>query len=218
MSDSLQTPSTTIRYDSRAHYDRETVEAILDAGFVAHVGFVGADGRPVVIPMVYARAGDALVLHGLPATRLMRSLATGIDVCVTVTHLDALVLARSPFHHSVNYRSVVVLGRAELVTDPQEKNRLLDLLVEHLVPERVASLRATTAKDLRGTSVLRVPITEASAKIRSGGPSDEEDDYALPIWAGIVPVTTVYGEPEPDPRNLPGVEVPDHVRRLVSPV
>jgi hypothetical protein len=214
VTDSLQTPATTIRYETRAHYDREAVHAVLDAAFVAHVGLVGADGRPVVIPMLYARVDETLIIHGSPATRLLRTLGKGADVCVTVTLLDGLVLARSSFHHSVNYRSAVVLGRAEPVDDVDERGRLLDLLTERIAPGRLPSLRTMTRKEAQGTSVLRVPIREASAKVRSGGPIDDDEDYALPIWAGVVPITTSYGAPVPDPRNNAGVELPDHVAAL----
>ena len=193
MTDSLQSPATTIRYESRAHYDREAVHAILDAAYVAHVGLVGGDGRPVVIPMLYARVDETLIVHGSPATRLLRSLGRGADVCITVTLLDGLVLARSAFHHSVNYRSAVVLGRAEVVGDVDERGRLLELLTERVAPGRVPSLRAMTRKEAQGTSVLRVPIREASAKVRTGMPIDDEEDYELPIWAGVVPITTTYG-------------------------
>ena len=214
MSQSLFSASTKVRYEARARYDRDSVHAILDAAFVGHLGIVASDGRPVVIPMLYARDGETLIVHGSPATRLMRSMAKGIDVCLTVTLTDGLVLARSAFHHSVNYRSVVVLGTAEPITDAAEKQAALELLTDRIAPGRVPSLRAMTPKELAGTSVLRLPIREASAKVRTGGPVDDEDDYALPIWAGVVPMHTVYGTPIADERNLASVVVPDHVRAL----
>lgn len=215
MDDTLQTGATTVRRDDRAAYDRATVHAILDAAHVAHVGLVAADGRPVVVPMLYARDGESLLVHGAPATRLVRSLRRGVDVCVTVTIVDGLVLARSAFHSSMNYRSVVVLGRAVPVTDAAERAAALDTLTDHLAPGRRAHVRPMTAMEAQGTAVLRVPITEASAKVRVGPPVDDEEDYELPIWAGVVPVSATYGAPVPDERNLPGVAVPDHVLALL---
>ncbi len=190
------------------------MHAILDAAFVAHVGLVAADGRPMVIPMLYARQDETLIVHGSPATRLLRALGKGVDVCLTVTLVDGLVLARSAFHHSANYRSAVVLGRAEPMEDVAEKTAALEFLTARIAPDRVPMLRAMTRKEAIGTSVLRIPIVEASAKVRTGGPVDEEEDYALPIWAGVVPMTTVYGAPIADERNQPGVVVPDHVLAL----
>jgi nitroimidazol reductase NimA-like FMN-containing flavoprotein (pyridoxamine 5'-phosphate oxidase superfamily) len=214
MAQSLVSTSTTIRFEDRARYERSDVYAILDAAFVGHVGLIADDGRPVVIPMLYARDGDALLLHGSPATRLVRSLKRGIDVCVTVTLLDGLVLARSAFHHSVNYRSAVVLGRATPVDDRAERAAALELITDRIVPGRVPTLRPMTDKEVAGTAVLRIPITEASAKVREGWPVDDDEDYELPIWAGVVPLRTGYEAPRADPRNLAGVELPEHVRRL----
>jgi nitroimidazol reductase NimA-like FMN-containing flavoprotein (pyridoxamine 5'-phosphate oxidase superfamily) len=216
MTQSLVSDSTKVRYEARGHYDRDTVHAILDASYLAHVGLVAADGRPVVIPMLYVRQGETLIVHGSPATRLLRTMRKAADVCVTVTLLDGLVLARSAFHHSVNYRSVVVLGRAEVVEDHDEKVAALELLTDHVAPGRVPFLRAMSAKEAQGTSVLRIPIREASAKIREGGPSDDEEDYALPIWAGVVPTSIAHGTPVPDLRNLPDLAVPDHVTALLT--
>ena len=216
MPESLQSPATTIRYETRAHYDREAVHAILDAAFVAHVGLVGSDGRPVVIPMLYARDGESLIIHGSPATRLLRTLGKGADVCVTVTLLDGLVLARSAFHHSMNYRSAVVLGQATPIADVAERASILEFLTDRIAPGRVPSLRAMSTKEAQGTSVLRVPIREASAKIRTGMPIDDDEDYELPIWAGVVPMTTTYGAALPDPRNPAHVPVPEHVTALVK--
>lgn len=202
------------RSAKRARYDRATIDAIVDAVLVAHVGTV-RDGKPVVIPMLCVRDGDWLLLHGSPAAGTM---VRGRDqeVCVTLSVLDGLVLARSAFHHSLNYRSVVVLGRAELVRDEAERSRALEALMERLVPGRQATLRPTTETELRQTAVLRVSLATASAKVRSGPPADDEPDYGLPIWAGVLPVATVIGEPQPDPRLMPGVDVPEHVRRLVE--
>ena len=204
------TPATTVRYAARARYDRATVHSILDQGLLAHVGFV-VDGDPFVIPMVYARVGDDLLLHGSPATRLFRALRPAPRICVTVTLVDGLVLARSAFHHSANYRSVVVVGEPEQVDDLKERAEALDRITERLVPGRLEHLRPVSDKDLRGTRVVRLPITEASAKLRSGPPSDEEEDYELPIWAGVLPFSTGIGAAIPDERNLPGVALPEHV-------
>jgi nitroimidazol reductase NimA-like FMN-containing flavoprotein (pyridoxamine 5'-phosphate oxidase superfamily) len=202
------------RSPRRARYDRANIEAIVDAVPIAHVGTV-RDGRPVVIPMLCRRDGDWLLLHGSPAAG---SIVRGRDqeVCVTLTVLDGLVLARSAFHHSLNYRSVVVLGRAEVVHDEAERERALEALMERLVPGRQATLRPTSAAELKQTAVLRLSLAKASAKVRSGPPADDEADYGLPIWAGVLPVMTVVGDPVPDPRLAPGLEVPEHVRRLVG--
>ena len=202
------------RSAKRARYDRETIEAIVDATLIAHVGTV-RDGLPVVIPMLCGRDGDWLLLHGSPAAG---TIVRGRDreVCVTLTVLDGLVLARSAFHHSLNYRSVVVIGRAELVRDEAERRRALEALMERLVPGRQATLRPTTDAEVRQTAVLRVSLEKASAKLRSGPPADDEADYDLPIWAGVLPVTTTFGSPEPDPRLAAGIELPEHVRRLAG--
>ncbi len=202
------------RVPERAAYDRDSVNAILDAGLVAHVGTV-RDGSPVVIPMFYVRDGDSLLLHGAPASGVIRR-GKGTEVCVTVTHLDGLVLARSSFHHSMNYRSVVVIGTAEPVTDRAEKEAALEHFVEALVPGRQADLRPTTNKELDGTGVLRLSLENASAKSRSGQPVDDEEDYELPIWAGTMAITTTYGEPESDDRLIEGVSVPDNVTALTT--
>lgn len=200
------------RSAKRAAYDRETVDAIVDAALVAHVGTV-RDGRPVVIPMLAVRDGDWLLLHGSPASGTVRR-GRDQDVCVTMTLLDGLVLARSAFHHSLNYRSVVILGTAELISDPAERARALDVFMERLVPGRGEQLRPTTEAELKQTAVLRIPLARSSAKTRSGPPGDEEEDYDWPVWAGVLPVTTTIGEPEPDPRLTPGVETPGNVLGL----
>jgi uncharacterized protein len=209
------TPSTTIRKEARGHYDRPTVHAILDEGLVAHVGFV-VDGDPFVIPMVYARRGDELLLHGSPATRLFRTLRPRPRICATVTLVDGLVLARSAFNHSVNYRSVVVVGEPDEVADHDERIAALDAITEKLTPGRIPSLRAMTDKEVKGTRVVRLPITEASAKVREGPPIDEDEDYDLPIWAGVLPFRTAVGTALPDPSNHDGLAVPDHVRAMES--
>jgi nitroimidazol reductase NimA-like FMN-containing flavoprotein (pyridoxamine 5'-phosphate oxidase superfamily) len=196
------------RLPERASYDRETVHAILDEGFVCHVGFV-LDGRPFVIPTGYARVGETLYLHGSTGSRL--GLRPEVDVCVTVTLLDGLVLARSSFHHSMNYRSVVVLGRARRVTDPTEKDAALSALVDHIVPGRSQAVRGGTAKELAATAVLSLPLAEVSAKIRTGPPKDDDEDYELPIWAGVLPLGLAAGAPAADPLLPSGVPVPAHV-------
>jgi hypothetical protein len=201
---------TVRRLPERARYDRETVAAILDEGLVCHVGFVDG-GQPFVIPAVYARWGDRLVVHGSAASRLMKVLAAGAPACVTVTLLDGLVLARSGFHHSMNYRSVVVVGTAAEVTDPAEKRRALDAIVDHVVPGRAASLRPPSRKEMQATRVVTLPLDEASAKLRTGPPKDEEADYALDLWAGELPLRLVPLEPVADPRLHGGAAAPSHV-------
>jgi len=196
------------RLPKRASYDKAQVYSILDEGRVCHVGFV-VDGQPYVIPTGYARVDDLLYLHGSTASRMLRALDEGVQVCVTVTLVDGLVLARSAFHHSVNYRSVVVLGRARLVTDPHEKLEALRSFTNHLVPGRWDEVRPPNKQELKATSVLALPLVEVSAKIRIGPPIDDEEDYSLPIWAGVVPVRTEWGEPIPDARILPDVRAFD---------
>jgi nitroimidazol reductase NimA-like FMN-containing flavoprotein (pyridoxamine 5'-phosphate oxidase superfamily) len=181
----------------RGVFDRSAVYRILDEGFVCHVAFA-VDGQPYAIPTGYARVGDVLYLHGSAASRMLRSLSTGIPVCVTVTLVDGLVLARSAFHHSINYRSVMILGQARLVTDPAEKTAALRAFTNHIVPGRWEELRPVTTQELAGTSVLVLPIEEASAKVRTGPPIDEEEDLTWPVWAGVVPLAQQDGEPLPD--------------------
>ena len=188
---SLQTapsPRTQVeRLPERGHYDRETIYGILDQAFLCHVGFV-VDGQPFVIPTGYGRSWDSLYIHGSGASRMLRNLSAGVPVCVTVTLLDGLVVARSLFHSSMNYRSVVILGQARLVTDPDEKLRALRAVSEQIFPGRWDDARQPTEQELKATSVLAVPLAEASAKIRTGPAKDDAEDYALPIWAGIVPL------------------------------
>ena len=206
-----QTKRTTLkRLPARGHYDRETINAILDEGFICHVGFV-LDDQPYVIPTGYARVGEDLYIHGSAASRMMRNLSSGINVCVTVTLIDGLVLARSAFHHSINYRSVVVLGKAELVSDVDEKIKALEALTEHIVPGRWADVRWPTELELKATTVLKLAIDEASAKVRTGGPSDDEEDYAMDVWAGVLPLSLVTGEPVRDHRLDPSIGPPEHV-------
>ncbi|HEY0179534.1 MAG TPA: pyridoxamine 5'-phosphate oxidase family protein [Dokdonella sp.] len=202
------------RVKQRARYDRASVHAILDAGFVAHVGFCGERGQPFVIPMLYARDGDALILHGSVASRLVRALGDGIDACVGVTHVDGLVLARSHFHHSVNYRSAVLFGRAAPIADAAAKAAALARFVDALVPGRAAEARAGDRNELAATGVLRFEIEDASAKIRDGGPKDDAADLELPYWAGVVPATLAFGAPVPDERAA--AEPPASVRALLA--
>jgi nitroimidazol reductase NimA-like FMN-containing flavoprotein (pyridoxamine 5'-phosphate oxidase superfamily) len=192
------------RLPKRAVYDKAQVCAILDEGFVCHAGFA-VDGQPYVIPTGYGRAGDLIYIHGSAASRMLRTLDHGVDVCVTVTLVDGFVLARSVFHHSMNYRSVVVLGRARLVTDREEKLAALRSITNHIVPGRWEEARQPTDLELKATSVLALPLEEVSAKVRTGGPVDDDDDYALPVWAGLVPLRQQLGDPIPDERLLQGV-------------
>ena len=212
----MKTTRTSLkRLPKRGHFDRETIYAILDEAFFCHVGFV-VEGQPYVIPTGFARAQDELLIHGSAASRMMRNLADGIDVCVTVTLVDGLVLARSAFNHSVNYRSVVILGRAEVVTEESEKNAALEAFTEHIIPGRWAEVRWPTKLELKATTVLRLPINEASAKIRTGDPVDDDEDYALNTWAGVLPLAITPGEPIPDTKLTKGIAVPDHVRSSLT--
>lgn len=186
------------RHSERASYDRDLVHAILDEGMLAHVG-VNTDRGPRVIPMMYARQGDILYLHGAPANQVLTRAASGVEVCVEVTLLDGLVLARSAFNHSMNYRSVVVYGRADRVTNDAEKLHALDVLVRRLTPDRVDAVRTPSRAELAGTQVLALPLTEVSAKVRTGGPTDDAADLDRPVWAGVIPLTLVAGEPVPAP-------------------
>ncbi len=210
MSEITPTDRTTVRREERSSYDRSEIEAILDQALFCHVGFVD-DGRPVVIPMLHARLGEHVYLHGSPATRMFRLFKKGHDVSVAVTLMDGLVLARSAFDHSANYRSVVMFGRTEAIEDLDERTAVLDAFTDKLVPGRRPSLRPMTEKEVRATAVVRVPMIEASAKIRTGPPVDDEADYALPIWAGVIPILTSFGEPIPDPRQHPDATEPDHL-------
>jgi uncharacterized protein len=196
----MRTARTKLRrLPKRGAHDRPTIDAILDEALISHVGFVH-DGRPAVIPTLHARIGDEILIHGSAASRMLRALAAGIDLCLTATLIDGLVLARSAFHHSVNYRSVVLYGQAHLVTEPDEKEQALEAFTERLLPGRWAGVRWPTRKELKATTVLRLPISEGSAKVRTGPPVDDEPDYALDVWAGVVPLTLTRGEPVQDAR------------------
>jgi nitroimidazol reductase NimA-like FMN-containing flavoprotein (pyridoxamine 5'-phosphate oxidase superfamily) len=200
-----------VREAMRAVYGRETVYAILDEGFLCHVGFV-QNGQPFVIPTSYGRKNASLYIHGSAASRMLRQMKEGLPVCVTVTLLDGLVLARSVFNHSMNYRSVVILGTATLVDDPEEKLEALRLLSEHILPGRWEDARQPNERELKQTSVLRVPIEEFSAKVRIGPPVDDEEDYSFPTWAGVVPLELKAGQPINDERLNPAREVPAYLR------
>jgi uncharacterized protein len=204
------TPRTRlVREAHRAVYDREAVYRILDEGFLCHVGFV-ADGQPFVIPTSYGRKDASLYIHGSAASRMLRNLKESLPVCITVTLLDGLVLARSIFNHSMNYRSVVILGKATLVDDPAEKLEALRLLSEHILPGRWDDSRQPNASELKQTSVLKLPIEEFSAKVRQGPAIDDEEDYAFPTWAGVIPLEMTAGAPIDDSRLLPGQEAPEY--------
>lgn len=197
----MKTERTTLkRLPKRGSHDRETMYAILDEALLCHVGFV-VNGAPAVIPTIHWRDGDTLYFHGSAASRMLRSLREGVEACVTVTLLDGLVLARSAFHHSMNYRSVVVFGTAREVIDREEKLRALEALVEHVVRGRSAEVRGPNEVELRQTMLLALPIEEASAKVRTGPPIDDEEDYGLPVWAGVLPTALTFGTPIPDERN-----------------
>ncbi|MDT9700424.1 pyridoxamine 5'-phosphate oxidase family protein [Streptomyces sp. P17] len=202
------------RSPQRASYDRELVHSILDEAYVCHLGFV-RDGAPVVLPTLFGRVGDRLYVHGSTGSRPLRMTAEadpGLPVCLTVTHVDALILARSAFHHSMNYRSVVVHGLAHQVTDPEEKRIALDTLVDHVVPGRSADSRPANKKELAATSVIRLDLNEVSAKLRTGGVNDEPEDLALPHWAGVVPLRKGYETPIDDPDLAPGTEIPAYLK------
>ncbi|MCP5482502.1 MAG: pyridoxamine 5'-phosphate oxidase family protein [Spirochaetales bacterium] len=200
------------RRKDRAVFDREAVYAILDEALVCHVGFEHA-GQVFVIPTAYGRKEDRLIIHGAAMTRMMQNLSGGLSISVTVTILDGLVLARSAFHHSINYRSVVILGTASVVSDEAEKLEALRVFTEHVIPGRWAEVRGPTEKELKLTTVLELPINEVSAKVRTGPPVDDREDYGLDVWAGELPLRQTPGIPVPDPALRPGIEVPEHVRQ-----
>ena len=208
------TPRTTAkRLAKRAAYDKDIVHAILDDAYLAHVGFA-ADGQPFVLPMVYGRRRDQLFLHGSAGGRQMRALASGIPICVTVTINDGLVLARSSFNHSMNYRCVMVLGKASAVTDPAEKMAALKAISDHLLPARWEDARKPNPVEMKQTLVVSLRLEECSAKVRTGPPIDEDEDYALPVWAGIVPARTAYDAAIPDPRLPAGTPQPPYLRKF----
>lgn len=203
------------RLPKRGSHDAKTIDEILDAGFLAHVGFSVA-GQPFVIPTLYGREGEKLYLHGSAASRMLRELGNGVPACVTVTLVDGLVLARSAFHHSMNYRSVVAFGTAKLVSDPGRKTEALRVISEHLIAGRWSEVRGPSDKELKATAVLEFSMEEASAKIRTGPPIDDEEDYALPMWAGVLPLRLEAKPPVPDARLTNGAAVPEYVARIGS--
>ncbi len=210
MSDIRATKRTTLkRLPKRGDFDRDTVNAILDEGLVCHLAFE-YEGKPAVIPTSYVRDDDKLYIHGSRKSRALL-MAAGNDVCFSVTLLDGLVLARSVFHHSINYRSVVVYGKAQEVTHAEERRRALRLLVDHIVPGRSAEAREPNAKEMAATLVIKLPLDECSAKVRTGPPVDDEPDMALPVWAGVIPVNTGFGPPEADPQLADGIAAPEYV-------
>ncbi|MBV7333629.1 pyridoxamine 5'-phosphate oxidase family protein [Chloroflexi bacterium TSY] len=199
------------RLPDRGHYDTETIHDILDEALICHVGFV-QDGQPYVIPTLHARQGDNILLHGSSASRMIRHMQAGNPVCITVTLMDGIVLARSVFHHSINYRSVLIFGHGQPVEDEAEKSVALKAFTEKLIPGRWADARQPTPIELKGTGVVSITVDTASAKVRTGPPKDDEEDYALPVWAGVLPVGQTIGEPVPDQELSAGVEVPDYIR------
>lgn len=210
------TPRTTLRrLPQRGTYDREMVYSILDEGLACHVGFIH-EGHAVVIPTAYGRAGDKLYLHGAKTSRMMNLLRAGAKVCVTVTLLDGLVLARSAFHHSMNYRSVLIFGVASAVEDPAEKYEALRYFTEHIMHGRWAEVRPPSTAELNGTAVLSLSLEEASAKVRTGPPLDDEEDYQLPVWAGVLPLKIVAGELVPDPRLQDEIEPPAYLQSYLQ--
>lgn len=208
--------TTVKRVPQRANYETETIYQILDEGLVCHIGFV-VDGQPFVIPTAYGRVDDTLYIHGSPASRMVRTLQQGLDVCVTVTLIDGLVLARSAFHHSMNYRSVVVFGKAKLVEDAEQKLAALKAFTEHVILGRWEKVRSPSRNELAGTIVLSLPLTEASAKVRTGGPIDDEADYQIPVWAGQIPLKLTAITPIDDSRLHPHIQVPAHLSHYTRP-
>jgi nitroimidazol reductase NimA-like FMN-containing flavoprotein (pyridoxamine 5'-phosphate oxidase superfamily) len=199
------------RRRERGSYERAAIDAILDEALIAHLGIVEAGGQPIVIPTLHARRGDVVYCHGSAASRTIQTLASGAAACLTVSLIDGLVFARSAMHHSANYRSAVLLGRARPVEDEGEKRAALEAIVEHIAPGRWSQVRPPTENELRATGVVAMPIDEASAKVRNGPPLDDEADYELATWAGVLPLATRAGAPQPDPRLAAGIAVPEHV-------
>lgn len=207
--------TTVKRSPHRGHYDRETVNAILDEALICHVGFI-ADGSPFVIPTIHARVDDTLYFHGSPATRMMRLMKKGAEVCVTATLVDGIVAARSVFNHSLGFRSAMVIGPARLVDSPEERAIALEAITDAVLPGRWAEARPPTRNEDKGTLVVAVPIEEFSAKVRGNEVNDEPEDYDLPIWAGAIPLATLVGAPEPDPKLADGIEIPESVRQFTG--
>ncbi len=212
MSTFEQTPLNRVRrLPKRGHYDRATIDPIVDAALICHVGFV-QDGQPFVIPTLHARDGETILLHGASTSRMVQHLASGELACLTITNIDGIVLARSVFHHSINYRSAVLFGRAEVIESPEEKQEALARFTERLLPGRWEDARPPNAQELKATGVLRFTIESASAKIRTGPPGDDPEDQDLPVWAGILPLHTRFGTPLPDPQQPADRPLPDYLR------
>ncbi|HEU4322793.1 MAG TPA: pyridoxamine 5'-phosphate oxidase family protein [Roseiflexaceae bacterium] len=212
MSTFEQTPLNRVRrLPKRGHYDRATIDPIVDAALICHVGFV-QDGQPFVIPTLHARDGESILLHGASTSRMVQHLAAGEPACLTITHVDGIVLARSVFHHSINYRSAVLFGRAEVIESPEEKQEALARFTERLLPGRWEDARPPNAQELKATGVLRFTIESASAKIRTGPPGDDPEDADLPVWAGVLPLHTRFGTPLPDPEQPSDRPLPDYLR------
>ena len=207
--------NTVKRMPARGQYDREVIYPIIDAALICHVGFV-QNGQPFVIPTIHARQGDSIFLHGAKASRLLKHIASGEPVCVAVTHVDGLVMARSVFHHSMNYRSATIFGRGQLIEDEAEKFNALAVVTEHLMPGRWADARQPTPLELNATTVVEIFIESASAKMRNGPPSDDEEDYALPVWAGVLPLRAQWLAPENDPRLRDGIELPAYLQNVLG--
>ncbi len=217
MSTFTPTERTTLRrLPKRGVYDRDLVYGILDEGFICHVGFV-VDRQPIVIPTGYARVDDRLYIHGSQVSRMLRTLAQGVDVSVAITLIDGLVLARSAFHHSMNYRSVVIFGRASIIEEKEAKVAALFAFSEHVIAGRWDDVRGPSEQEIKATTVLSLPLEEVSAKVRSGPPLDDEEDYELTVWAGVIPLRLVAKEPVPDPRLPPNVEPPSYARNYARP-
>ena len=216
MVDAPTARTTVRRLSERGVYDRSVIDAIVDEALICHVGLV-RDGSPVVIPTIHARVGDTLYLHGAPGNRVLRAMKAGAEVCVVVTLLDGLVVARAAFHNSMNYRSVVVYGEPRQVDDLAEKRAALDAITDHVIAGRSREARPMTDQEVRGTLVMAVSLDEASAKVRTGGPVDDDEDYELPIWAGVLPLQLTSGEPTADGRVHPGVEVPESLLGYTRP-
>jgi len=204
------------RIPNRGAYDHETIYAIVDDALTCHVGFVNEDGQPIIIPTIHARQGDNILLHGASTSRMLNHVGAGHNICVTVTHMDGLVLARSVFHHSMNYRSAVLFGKGYLITDPDEKMEALKIFTEKLIPGRWDDARQPTPNESKATHIVSVPIDSASAKVRVGPPGDDDEDYLLDVWAGVLPMRTVFGELEADPRLTEGISVPDYIEAYAA--
>jgi nitroimidazol reductase NimA-like FMN-containing flavoprotein (pyridoxamine 5'-phosphate oxidase superfamily) len=216
MNDLTPTSRTQVkRIPERGRYDFETITSILDAGFFCYVGYV-IDGQPYVTPTAYWRQGEHVFWHGSSVSRMLRTLGTGVDVCLTVAHVDGFVLARSAYHHSINYRSVMLFGKAHQLDDEGEKTKALENFVERMFPGRWAELRPVTGQELKATTVLRMPIVEGSAKVRTGPPMDDEEDYAWPVWAGVLPIHAVLGAPIPDARLPETIQNPEYLAHLTQ--